>query len=178
MDTCLDDRRVNGGDHCAVPKLNLKNEDKRFMEDMDRKNIQVDSSLQRFSDLSLNQETRTIDFSSIFEAKVGLQAESLKIYSNLRCPVKLYVRLDFEARHVKTGTHIFVDHKGMIDFQSLAEQGKDISKFPSHATLAYLIKQDNPSQKECFIGLPQVAESANEMLHLINFDKIRNPSEN
>jgi hypothetical protein len=87
------------------------------------------------------------------------------------------VRLDFEATDIKTGNPIFVDHKGMIDFQSLADQGKDISRFPSHETVAYRMGQAIPSQKECFIGLPQGPKSEKEVLHLVNFDKIKDPLE-
>ena len=82
-----------------------------------------------------------------------------------------------EATDIKTGNRIFVDHKGMIDFQSLADQGKDISKFPSHVTVAYRMGQDIPSQKERFIGFSQGPKSANEVLHLVNFANIRNPLE-
>jgi hypothetical protein len=34
-----------------------------------------------------------------------------------------------------------------------------------------------PSQKERFIGLPQGPNSADEVFHLVNFDKIKNPFE-
>ncbi len=34
--------------------------------------------------------------------------------------------------------------------------------------------KDIPSQKERFVGLPLGPKSANEVLHLVNFDKIRN----
>jgi len=99
------------------------------------------------------------------------------MYKNLRRPANPNVRLDFEAIDIKTGNRIFVDHKGMIDFQSLADQGKDISRFLSHETVAYPMGQDIRSQKERFIGLPQGPKSANEVLHLVNFDKIRNSLE-
>ena len=77
-------------------------------------------------------------------------------------PANPDVRLDFEATDtdIKTGNRIFVDHKGMIDFQSLADQGKDISRFPSHDRMG----QDIPSQKERFIGLPQGPKSANGLI--------------
>ena len=81
------------------------------------------------------------------------------MYRNLRRPANPDVRLDFEATDIKTGKRIFVDHKGMIDFQSLADQGKDISRFPSHETVAYRMGQEIPSQKERFIGLPQGPKS-------------------
>ena len=148
-----------------------------FMEDMSQKGIELECDQQRFNDLSVNQETGAIDEKSIFEAKGGLQGEGQKMYKNLRRPANPDVRLDFEATDIKTGKRIFVDHKGMIDFQSLADQGKDISRFPSHETVAYRMGQDIPSQKERFIGIPQGPKSANEVLHLVNFDKIRNSLE-
>ena len=85
------------------------------------------------------------DEKPIFEAKGGLQSERQKMYRNLHCPANPDVKLDFEATDIKTGNPIFVDHKGMIDFQSLADQGKDISRFPSHETVAYHMGQDIPS---------------------------------
>ena len=99
------------------------------------------------------------------------------MYKNLRRPANPDVRLDFEATDIKTGNTIFVDHKGMIDFQSLADQGKDISRFPRHETVAYRIEQDIPGQKERFIGLPGGPKSTDEVLHLVNFDNIRNSLE-
>ena len=77
------------------------------------------------------------------------------MYKDLHRPANPDVRLDFEAIDIKTLKRIFVDHKGMIDFQRLADEGKDISKFPSHVTVAYRMRQDIPSQKERFVGLPQ-----------------------
>ena len=50
-----------------------------------------------------------------------------------------------------------------LDFQSLTDQGKDLSKFPSHETVAYRMGQDIPRQKERFIGIPQGPKSANEV---------------
>ena len=148
-----------------------------LMEDMSQKGIELECDQQRFNDLSVNQETGAIDEKSIFEAKGGLQGEGQKMYKNLRRPANPDVRLDFEATDIKTGNRIFVDHKGMIDFQSLADQGKDISRFPSHETVAYRMGQDIPSQKERFTSIPQGPKSANEVLHLVNFDKIRNSLE-
>ena len=147
------------------------------MEDMSQKGIEVECDQQRFNDLSVNQETGAIDEKSIFEAKGGLQGEGQGMYKDLRRPANPDVGLDFEATDIKTGNLIFVDHKGMIDFQSLADRGKDISKFPSHQTVAYNMGKDIPSQKERFVGIPQGPESANEVLHLVNFAKIRNPLE-
>jgi hypothetical protein len=174
MNTDLDARRENRGDQCPASEFKMEKEYTMFMEDMSQKGIELECDQQRFNDLSVNQETGAIDEKSIFEAKGGLQGEGQKMYKNLRRPANPDVRLDFEATDIKTGNRIFVDHKGMIDFQSLADQGKDISRFPSHETVAYRMGQDIPSQKERFVGLPQGPKSANEVLHLVNFDKIRN----
>ena len=177
VDTGLNARRGNHGDQCPASQFNMEKEYKMFMEDMSQKGIELECDQQRFNDLSVNQETGAIDEKSIFEAKGGLQGEGQKMYKNLRRPANPDVRLDFEATDIKTGNTIFVDHKGMIDFQILADQGKDISRFPSHETVAYRMGQEIPSQKERFIGLPQGPKSANEVLHLVNFDKIRNSLE-
>nr|WPV76532.1 hypothetical protein [Naviculales sp.] len=177
VDTGLNARRGNHGDQCPAPQFNMEKEYTMFMEDMSQKGIELECDQQRFNDLSVNPETGAIDEKSIFEAKGGLQGEGQRIYKNLRRPANSDVRLDFEATYIKTGNRIFVDHKGMIDFQSLADQGKDISRFPSHETVAYRMGQDIPSQKERFIGLPQGPKSAKEVLHLVNFDKIRNSLE-
>jgi hypothetical protein len=177
VDTGMNARRGNRGDQCPASQFNMEKEYTLFMEDMSQKGIEVECDQQRFNDLSVNRETGVIDEKSIFEAKGGLQGEGQKMYKNLSRPANPDVRLDFEATHIKTGKRIFLDHKGMIDFQSLADQGKDISRFPSHETVAYRMGQDIPSQKERFIGLPQGPKSANEVLHLVNFDKIRNSLE-
>ena len=63
------------------------------------------------------------------------------MYKNLRRPNNLTVKLDFKVTDIKTENPIFVDHKGMIDFQSLVDQGIDISVFPSHEILAYRMGQ-------------------------------------
>ena len=177
VDTGLNARRGNRGDQCPAPEFDMKKEYTILMEDMSQKGIELECDQQRFNDLCVNQETGAIDEKSIFEAKGGLQGEGQKMYRNLRRPANPDVRLDFEATDIKTGNTIFVDHKGMIDFQNLADQGKDISRFPSHETVAYRMGQDIPSQKERFIGIPQGPKSANEVLHLVNFDKIRNSLE-
>jgi len=148
-----------------------------FMKDMAQKGIELEYYQQRFNDLCVNQETGAIDEKSIFEVKGSLQGEGQRMYKNVRRPANPDVRLDFEAIDIKTGNRIFVDHKGMIDFQSLADQEKDISRFPSHETVAYRMGQDIPSQKERFIDIPQGSKSANEVLHLVNFDKIKNSLE-
>jgi hypothetical protein len=148
VDTGLNGRRSNHGDQCPAPEFDMEKEYIMFMEDMSQKGMEVECDQERFNELSVNRETGSIDEKSIFE-----------------------------ATDINTGQRIFVDHKGMIDFQSLADQGKDISRFPNHMTVAYRMGQSIPSQKERFVGLPQGPKSANDILHLVNFDKIRNSLE-
>jgi hypothetical protein len=57
-----------------------------------------------------------------------LQGEGQGIYKNLRRPNNLAVKLNFKATDIKTENPIFVDHKGMIDFQSLVDKGIGILK--------------------------------------------------
>lgn len=167
----------NRGQQCPVPEFDMKKEYTILMEDMAQRGIQLECDQQRFNDLCVNQETGAIDEKSIVEARGGLQGEGQKLYKNLRRPTNSDVRLDFEATDIKTGNRIFVDHKMMIDFQSLVDQGKDISRFPNHATVAYNMGQAIPAQKERFIGIPQGPKAATEVLHLVNFDSIRNSLE-
>ena len=72
---------------------------------------------------------------------------------------------------------MLVEHKGMIDFQSLKEQGKDTSYFPSHEKVAYNIGLSIPVQKGQYVGVPNGVKSAEDVLHLVNFDKIRDSQE-
>jgi len=155
----------------------MEEEYKMFMEDMAQKGIEVNCNQQRFNDLSVNQETGAIDAKSIIEAKGGMQVEGQRMYNNLRRPTNPDVRLDFQATDIQTGNRIFVDIKTMIYFQSLVDQGINISGFPSHETVAYNMGKKIPEQKERFIGRPQGPKSASEVLHVVNFDQIRNPLE-
>lgn len=167
----------NRGAQCPVSEFDMEKEYTIFMEDMANKGIELECDQQRFNELCKNQQSNLIDEKSIFEAKGGLQGEGQKIYKNLRRPANPDVRLDFEAIDIKTGNRIFIDHKGMIDFQSLADEGKDISGYPTHATVAYNMGQGIPKQKKHYIGIMQGPKAATEVLHLVNFDKIRNSLE-
>jgi len=150
---------------------------KDFMLEMSRKGFKVDFSLDRFLELAINPQTGKFDEGSIYEAKGGLQGEAEGMYKDLRRTSNKAVDLDFEATDIKTGSRIFVDHKGMIDFESLEEEGRDISGFPSHIEVAYDMGKESAKQKKTFIGKDQGPKSTNEVLHLVNFDKIRDPSE-
>lgn len=124
-----------------------------------------------------NQQTGVFDEKSIFEAEGGLQGEVEGLYSNLRRTNNPKVDLDFEATSVQTGQTIFVDHKGMIDFASLADKGIDTSGFPTHESVAFNMGKDSVDQKERFIGLDKGPKSRDDVLHLYNFKDIRNNAE-
>jgi hypothetical protein len=175
VDTGLNGRPRNHGDQCPVPKLNMNQKYKTFMASMKQKGLEVNCSQKRFNNLCVNPQTGNIDEKSLIEAKGGLQGEAQGLYQNLRRPSNQEVNLDFEIKSQNGYTHL--DLKTPIDFEDLVGQGKDISSFPSHKTVAYSIGQDIPNQKERFIGLLQGPKSANEVLHLVNFGNIRNSLE-
>ena len=78
---------------------------------------------------------------------------------------------------VGSGETIFIDHKGMIDFGSLSDKGIDISGFPSHESVAFNMGKDSVDQKGKFIGMDQGPASMGEVVHLYNFENIRNRTE-
>ena len=64
---------------------------------------------------------------------------------------------------------IFIDHKGMIDFGSLADKGNYRSGFPSHESVAFNMVKDSVNhvdQKGKFIGIDQGPASMGEVIHL------------
>eukprot|EP00980_Cylindrotheca_fusiformis_P030299 scaffold24649_cov2193-Cylindrotheca_fusiformis.AAC.3 len=144
---------------------------------MNDKGYQGNISEDRFLELSTNPQTGVFDEKSIFEAEGGLQGEVEGLYSNLRRTNNPKVDLDFEATSVQTGQTIFVDHKGMIDFASLADKGIDTSGFPTHESVAFNMGKDSVDQKERFIGLDKGPKSRDDVLHLYNFKDIRNNAE-
>ena len=99
----------------------------------------------------------------------------------MRRPDNPKVDLDFVAERVGSGETIFIDHKGMIDFGSLSDKGIDISGFPSHETshesVAFNMGKDSVDQKGKFIGTDQGPASMGEVVHLYNFENIRNRTE-
>jgi hypothetical protein len=177
VDTGLNAKHRNRQYKCPAPKVDLEKEYRMFREDMAQKGLEVECDQQRFNDLCVNQQLDVVDDKSVFEAKGCLQGEGEKLYKNLRRPTNPDVKLDFEATDIKTGKRIFVDHKGMIDFQSLADRGLDISRLQSHQETAFSMGQNIPNQKKIYIGLPQGPKSENEVLHLVNFVNMRNSSE-
>lgn len=150
---------------------------KDFMSKMRKKGYKIHISENRFLELSTNPQTGDFDEKSIFETEGGLELEANGMVTNLRRPENPQVRLDFVAERVDSGETIFIDHKGMIDFASLSEEGKNISGFPSHESVAFKMGLDSVAQKKRFIGLDQGPASMGEVLHLYNFEKIRNKTE-
>ena len=160
-----------------LENINIEQEYKDFLKKISEKGYTIDCSQDRFRDLTTNPQTGQIDRKSVTEAIGGLEGEALGMYTNLRRVENLNVDLDFQIDS-KNG-YRFLDPKTMIDFNSLKEQGKDITYFPSHEQVAYNMGADIPRQKGAFLNKPggPSPQSPDEVLHLINFDKIRNPSE-
>jgi hypothetical protein len=69
------------------------------------------------------------------------------------------------------------ENKGMIDFGSLSDKRIDISSFPSHESVAFNMGKDSVDQKGKFIGTDQGPASMGEVVHLYNFENIRNRTE-
>ena len=59
------------------------------------------------------------------------------MYKNLPRLANPDVRFNFEAINIKSRNRIFGDHNRDDHFQNFANQGKNISKFPSYATVRY-----------------------------------------
>lgn len=148
-----------------------------FMSKMKKKGYEVNISEDRFIQLSTNPQTGKFDEKSIFETEGGLELEAKGMVNNLRRPDNLKVDLDFVAERVGSGETIFIDHKGMIDFGSLSDKGIDISGFPSHESIAFNMGKDSVDQKRKFIGMDQGPTSMEQVVHLYNFENIRNRTE-
>lgn len=66
----------------------------------------------------------------------------------------------------------------MEDFSSLEEEkGIDISHFPSHEYVAWQMGIDSVKQKEKHLGLEDGPTSSDEVIHLYDFDNIKNRNE-
>lgn len=103
--------------------------------------------------------------------------EAYGLIKNLRRPENPKVKLDFVAERVSSGETIFIDHKGMIDFASLADKGIDISRYPSHESVAFNMGLSSIEQKVNFLCLDKGPVSMEEVVHLYNFEKIKNGNE-
>ena len=95
----------------------------------------------------------------------------------MRRPDNPKVDLNFVAERVGSGETIFIDHKGMIDFGSLFEKGIYISGFPSYESVVFNMGKDSVDQKGKFIGMDQGPASIGEVVHLYDFENIRNKAE-
>lgn len=123
--------------YILTTKEEVMEEYRDFMSRMKENNYEINVSEDRFLELSINQQTGRYDKKSVFEAKGCLELEASGIVKNLRRPDNPEVDLDFVAERVGSGETIFLDHKEMIDFASLADKGKDICTFPSHESVAF-----------------------------------------
>lgn len=148
-----------------------------FMSKMKKKGYGVNIFEDRFLKLFTNPQTGQYDEKSISETKGGLELEAEGMVNNLRRPDNPKVDLDFVAERVGSGETVFIDHKGMIDFGSLSYKGIDISGFLSHESVTFNMGNDSVDQKERFIGMDQGPSSIEEVVHLYNFENIRNKAE-
>ena len=144
---------------------------------MKKKGYEVNIAEDRFLKRSTNLQTGKFDEKSIFETEGGLELEANGMVNNLRRPDNPKVDLDFVAERVGSGETIFIDHKGMIDFGSLSDKRIDISGFPSYESVAFNMGKDSVDQKRKFIGMDQGPASMGEVVHLYNFENIRNRTE-
>ena len=148
-----------------------------FLSKMKKKGYEINVSVARFLELCTNPQTGTFDEKSIFETEGGLELEAKGMVNNLRRPDNPKVDLDFVAERVGSGETIFIDHKGMIDFVSLSDKGINISGFPNHKIVAFNMENDSGDQKGKYIGKDQGPASIGEVVHLYNFENIRNRTE-
>lgn len=139
----------------------------------------VEVSEKRFLELSTNPQTGNYDYKSIIEAEGALEGEAQGFYSNVRrLDDNSKVDLDFQAEDINTGKTFFLDHKRMIDFGKLEEQGKDISGFPSPATVAYNMGKKSVKQKDFFLGIEEDGpQERSDVRHIYNFDDIKSVGE-
>ena len=87
------------------------------------------------------------------------------------------VDLDFVIKRTNSKETIFIDHKKMIDFDTLSDKRIDISDFPSHERVAFNMGKDSVNQKSKFLNINQGPVSIAEVIHLYNFENIRNKTE-
>ena len=144
---------------------------KTFMTDMKEKGYNIEQiSEERFLKLCTNPQTGHFDDKSVLETIGGLEYELSGSVTNLRRPENSKVDLDFVAQSTASGKTIFIDHKQMIDFQTLADtKGINVENFPSHESVAFNMGRDSVKQKKRFIGIDQGPTSMNDVVHLINF---------
>jgi hypothetical protein len=153
-----------------LKKTQILQEHQDFLARMRKKGYTEDISAERFLELCENPQTKTFDNKSLSETTGGLQFELSGQIKNLRRPENPKVDLDFMAEQTSSGKTIYIDHKRMIDFQSLRDKGIDISKFPSHESVAFNMGKNSIKQKTKFIGLDKGPTSREDVVHLFNFE--------
>jgi hypothetical protein len=173
LDTSLNGNR---GNQCRAQTktVNLTQEYENFMWDMEGKGLQVNCDQQRFN--SLAQENGQITNNTVFETKGCLQAEAEGLFKDVRRPQNPDVKLDFQAIDSKTGKTIFVDHKGLPPRQDLIQKKVHPSQLDYEAK-ALNMGGDIVTQKTKHLGFPGGPKSADDVLHLVNFENIKNPCE-
>ena len=95
----------------------------------------------------------------------------------MRRPDNPKVDLEFVAERIDSEETIFIDHKGMIDFGGLLSKGINVFSFLSHESVAFNMGKDSVDQKGKFIDMDQDPTSIEEVVHLYNFENIRNRTE-
>ena len=115
------------------------------MTDMKERGYNTEQiSKERFLKLCTNPQTEHFDDKSVRETIGGLEYELSGSVTNLRRPENSKVDLDFVAQSTASGKTIFIDHKQMIDFQTLADtKGINVENFPSHESVAFNMGKDN-----------------------------------
>ena len=77
------------------------------------------------------------------------------------------IELGFQAE-LPNGKPIFVDHKGMIDFDILSkEKGIERSRLPSHESVAFNMGRDAIGQKGRHLRNDELPTSRSDVLHLV-----------
>ena len=164
--------------HNSVSKERVLEAYDEFVKKIKDKNLLYGVSKERFCDLCINLQTGCFDEKSIFEAQGGLQLEAQGLISNLERVSDGKIDLDFTCVLAETGEKIFLDHKGMIDFNQLAiDKNTDVSYFPTHESVAFNMGKDSFDQKSRFVGLTNGPNSPDEVYHVYNFDKMLNSTE-
>lgn len=148
-----------------------------FLAKMKTKGYTTHISEDRFLELCINPQTNCFDEKSLFETTGDLQFELSGQIKNLRRPNNPAVDLDFVAEWTSSDKTIYIDLKRMIDFQSLANKGINISGFPSHESVAFNMGKESINQKDMFVGLNKGPTSREDVLHLFNFEAIQNRAE-
>jgi len=162
----------------SVSKERVLKAHDEFIKKIKDKNLLYKVSKERFCDLYINLQTVYFDEKSIFEVQGGLQLEAQGLISNLRRIKSSNAELDFKCELVKTQKTIFLDHKGMIDFNQLAiGKNADVSNFPTHESVAFNMGKSSIAQKERFLSFENGPNSTLEVFHVYNFDKMLNSIE-